>query len=125
MTQPPPAPTRFFDTLLGYQRTAALKAAIELALFTTIGAGNRSVAAIAQRCGAAERGVRILCDYLVIAGFLTKSGSEYGLTAESALFLDRTSPAYVGSAVEFVASPTLIELFLADPAEVVRRGGTL
>jgi ubiquinone/menaquinone biosynthesis C-methylase UbiE len=125
VTQPPLSPVRFFDTLLGYQRTAALKAAVELALFTAIGAGNRSVAAIAQSCGAAERGVRILCDYLVIAGFLTKSGTEYGLTAESALFLDRASPAYVGSAVEFVASPALIEMFLADPAEFVRRGGTL
>jgi ubiquinone/menaquinone biosynthesis C-methylase UbiE len=125
VTQLPPSPLHFFNTLLGYQRTAALKAAIELAIFTAIGAGNRSVAVIAQHCGAAERGVRILCDYLVVAGFLTKSGAEYGLTAESAIFLDRTSPAYAGSATEFIASPALIELFLADPAEIVRRGGTL
>jgi ubiquinone/menaquinone biosynthesis C-methylase UbiE len=125
VTQPPPSPVHFFDTLLGYHRTAALKAAIELAVFTAIGAGDRSVAAIAQSCGAAERGVRILCDYLVIAGFLTKSGAEYGLTAESAIFLDRTSPAYVGRATEFIASPAMIDLFLADPAETVRRGGTI
>jgi SAM-dependent methyltransferase len=125
MTQSPPSPALFLNMLSGYQRTAALKAAIELALFTAIGAGHRSVAAIAQHCGASERGMRILCDYLVVVGFLTKSGAEYGLTADSAVFLDRKSPAYIGAATDFIASPALIELFLADPAEFVRRGGTM
>jgi SAM-dependent methyltransferase len=125
MTQSPPSPALFLNMLSGYQRTAALKAAIELALFTAIGAGHRSVAAIAQHCGASERGMRILCDYLVVVGFLTKSGAEYGLTADSAVFLDRKSPAYIGAATDFIASPALIELFLADPAEIVRRGGTM
>ena len=76
MTQSPPSPVLFLDTLVGYQRSAALKAAIELALFTAIGEGNRSAAAIAKRCEAAERGVRILCDYLVVAGFLTKESVD-------------------------------------------------
>jgi SAM-dependent methyltransferase len=125
MTQSAPSPALFFDTIVGYQRTAAIKAAIELALFTTIGAGKRSIAAIAEHCGASERGMRILCDYLVVVGFLTKSGAEYGLTADSAVFLDRKSPAYIGAATDFIASPALIELFLADPAEFVRRGGTM
>lgn len=125
MTQPPPSPVLFLDTLVGYQRSAALKAAVELALFTAIGEGNRSAAAIAKRCEAAERGVRILCDYLVIAGFLTKSGGEYGLTRDSAVFLDRRSQSYIGSVAEFIASPMLIELFLGNPGEIVRRGGTL
>lgn len=125
MTQSPPSPALFFNTLVGYQRTAALKAAIELALFTAIGEGNRSAADIAKRCGAAERGVRILCDYLVVAGFLAKSGTEYALTGDSAAFLDRKSPTYIGAATDFLTSPGLIELFLTDPAAVVRRGGTL
>jgi SAM-dependent methyltransferase len=125
MTQAPPSPVHFFSTISSYQRTAALKAAIELALFTAIGAGHRSVAAIARHCGAAERGVRILCDYLVVAGFLTKDRAEYGLTADSATFLDKTSPAYIGAVADFIASPALMELFLADPAEIVRRGGTV
>lgn len=124
MTQSPPSPVLFLNTIVGYQRTAALKAAIELALFTAIGAGNRTVGAIAERCGASERGVRILCDYLVVAGFLTKSRAEYELTADSAAFLDRKSPAYIGAAADFIASSSLLELFLADPAETVRRGGT-
>jgi len=125
VTQPPPSPVRFLDTLVGYQRSAALKAAIELALFTAIGEGNRSAAAIAKRCASSERGVRILCDYLVVTGFLTKSGAEYGLTADSEVFLDRRSASYIGAAAEFIASPMLVEAFLTDPAEIIRRGGTL
>ncbi len=37
----------FFETLNAYQRTEALKAAIELDLFTAIGEGNRKPAALA------------------------------------------------------------------------------
>jgi SAM-dependent methyltransferase len=125
MTQAPPSPAHFFNTISSYQRTAALKAAIELALFTAIAAGDRSVTTLAKQCGAAERGVRILCDYLVVAGFLTKDGAEYGLTGDSATFLDKKSPAYIGAVADFIASPELMELFLANPAEIVRRGGTL
>ena len=53
---------------------------------------------VAARVKAAERGVRILCDNLVILGFLTKAENRYGLTDESALFLDRKSPACIASA---------------------------
>jgi hypothetical protein len=30
-----------------------------------------------MRCQAAERGIRILCDYLVVIGFLRKEGSRF------------------------------------------------
>ena len=79
-----------------------MKAAIELEIFTAIAEGNTTPATIAKRCEAAERGVRILCDFLTIHGFLTKEGSHYGLAPDSALFLNRHSPAYIGGAVEFL-----------------------
>lgn len=47
--------------------------------------------------------MRILCDYLTILGFLVKTGTSYGLTPESALFLDKRSPAYLGSISFFLA----------------------
>jgi len=62
-TPPAPSPTLFFETVNAYQRTAAIKAAIELGLFTAIAEGNDRTAAIARKTGAAERGVRILADY--------------------------------------------------------------
>ncbi len=59
-----PTPGLFFQTANAYQRTQALKAAVELDLFTAIGEGKDTTSDLAQRCGAAERGVRILADYL-------------------------------------------------------------
>jgi len=43
-----PDPGIIFDSLNAYQRSAALKAAIELNLFTEIARGNRSTDAIAK-----------------------------------------------------------------------------
>jgi SAM-dependent methyltransferase len=40
------------------------------------------------------------------------------------MFLDRNSPAYMGSAVEFVAAPEILDNFLRDPTAVVRNGGS-
>jgi len=37
-----------------------------------------------------------------VAGFLTKRGDRYALTADSARFLDRGSPAGVAAAADFV-----------------------
>src|ERR1700741_3924614 len=91
-----PTPERFFNAINAYEQTEAIKAAIELEIFTAIAEGNTTAATIAKRCGAAERGARILCDFLTINGFLTKEGTQYALAPDSALFLDRRSPAYVG-----------------------------
>src|ERR1700726_1466092 len=106
-----PEPTLFFETMNAYQRTSALKGAIQLDVFTAIGEGKTTVNAIAARCQTSERGMRILCDYLVIIGFLTKNGASYELTPESAMFLDRRSPAYLGSAERFLGSPTLVDAY--------------
>lgn len=119
-----PSPELFFNTLNAHQQSAALKAAIDLDLFTVIGEGAETVAAAAERCRSSERGVRILCDYLVVTGFLTKAAGRYGLTDSSRIFLDRRSPAYVGIAVEFLLSPSMMEAF-KDLAAVVQKGGTL
>src|SRR5438309_2247954 len=99
-----PTPQLFFDTATAYQRPAALKAAIELGLFAHIGAaeGGKSAREIAAASSASERGVRILCDYLTILGFLTKRGDRYALTPDSAKFLDKNSRAYVGGAIDFL-----------------------
>jgi len=118
------SPALFFDTLNAYQRSAALKAAIELSLFTAIGEGSHTAGDLARQCKASERGVRILCDYLVIIGFLTKERDRYDLTPDSGAFLDQRSPAYLGTAVEFLGSPFVTDGF-KDLAAVVRKGGTV
>ncbi|HYH83853.1 MAG TPA: class I SAM-dependent methyltransferase [Pyrinomonadaceae bacterium] len=119
-----PSPELFFETANAYQRTAAIKAAVELDLFTAIGEGARTAQELAARCDAAERGVRVLCDYLVILGFISKENGGYELTPDSALFLDRRSPAYMGGALEFLLSPMLTGGF-SDLTAAVRKGGTV
>lgn len=118
-----PSPQLFFQTINAYQRTEGLKAAIELQVFTAIGEGNATAPEIAKRCEASERGTRILCDFLCIMGFLNKDGSRYSLTPDSAMFLDKRSPAYLGGAIEFISSPMITEPF-RDFTELVRKGGT-
>lgn len=96
-----------FDTLFAYQRSAALKAALDLDVFTAIDEGATSAGSLAARCAAAERGVRILCDYLTTIGLLTKQSGTYGLTPESAAFLSKKSPAYLGTTARFLLLPEL------------------
>src|SRR5678816_4180322 len=101
-----PSPQLFFQTINAHQRTEALKAAIELEVFTAIGEGNTTAADIAKRCQTAERGMRILCDYLTIMEMLTKQGDNYALTLDSATFLDKRSPAYLGLSLIHISEPT-------------------
>ena len=118
-----PSPQLFFQTINAHQQTEALKAGIELEVFTAIGEGNTTAAQIAKRCQTSERGMRILCDFLTIHGMLTKQHDQYALTLDSATFLDKRSPAYLGGAVEFLCSPMLTE-GAKHIAEAVRKGGT-
>jgi 2-polyprenyl-3-methyl-5-hydroxy-6-metoxy-1,4-benzoquinol methylase len=118
-----PSPSLFFETANAYQRTEALRAAVELGLFTRLAAGRRTAEHLAEACGASARGVRILADHLTILGFLRKVGGEYELTPDSAAFLDAGSPAYLGGALTFLLSGDLRECF-ARLTDAVRRGGT-
>lgn len=118
----PPSAEIVFDTLFAYQRSAALKSAIDLDVFTAIDAGDQTTSAIGARCGAAERGIRILCDYLSTIGLLTKSDGIYQLTPESAAFLSKRSPAYLGTTARFLLRPELKSNF-DNLTEAVRRGG--
>lgn len=119
----PPSPQLFMETVTAYQRTAALRAAIDLGLFTAIGSGKTTAAEIAEACQAAPRGIRILSDYLTIAGFLTKQDDRYQLTPDTAVFLDQKSPAYMGGVMQFMNSPTLVQGY-DRLTEAVRQGGT-
>jgi precorrin-6B methylase 2 len=89
------------------QRTAALKTAIDLDVFSAI-----------------HEGARILCDFLALLGIITKTGDQYGLTPDTALFLVRQSPAYMGGVLEFLASDQIVQN-LDGLTGTVRRGTVL
>jgi hypothetical protein len=119
-----PNPALIFETLNAHHNTAALRAAIELDVFTAIAEGAQTSEALAKRCKASERGLRILCDCLTVFGFLEKQSGHYELAPTSAVFLDRRQPSYLGSLTHFLNSPDLMRAF-SNPAELIRRGGTL
>ncbi len=120
---PEPSPILFFQTATAYQRTYALKAALEVGLFSALGEGADTAKALAQRCQASERGMRILCDFLTIIGFRTKHGNEYSATVDTAGFLDQRSPTYMGGTLEFLLSSPMKNAF-EDLTNAVRKGGT-
>jgi SAM-dependent methyltransferase len=119
-----PSPERIFSTLNAYQQSEALKAAINLDLFTKIGEGAEEAPALAKAIGASERGTRILADYMTIQGFLAKERTHYKLTPDSAVFLDKRSPAYMGAMTGFLGAPHHRDNF-AKLTDIVRSGSTV
>jgi SAM-dependent methyltransferase len=118
-------PGIIFNTLNAFRRTAILRTGIELGVFTAIAGGASTCAAIAGKCGASERGIRILCDNLAINGFLTRSEGAYANTEVAAVFLNRHSPAYMGGMTEFLCSPEMMADTIGNFTDAVRKGGTM
>lgn len=115
------SPALYFDTIFAYQRSAALKAALDLELFTVIGSESRTAQDMAKAMGVAVRGIRILCDYLASVGFLMKTADTYTLTRDSSVFLAKGSPAYLGETARFLYSTELTDHF-DRLTETIRRG---
>jgi SAM-dependent methyltransferase len=120
----PLTPGLVFDMMQAHQRTAALKAAIDLDVFSAVGDGPGDVASIARHCSASERGIRILCDFLAIYGMLAKENGSYRHTPTSAMFLDPRSPACMASVAQFLSTPELRAPY-DHLAEIVRTGRTI
>ena len=117
-------PDRLLGLGLSMAASVAMRAAVELDLFTKIGEGIGTAAGLASACGASEKGIRVLSDFMTIQGFLEKSDGTYRLTAESAAFLDRRSPAFMGSIFLFLAAPGHLKA-MEDVTGAVRKGGSV
>jgi 2-polyprenyl-3-methyl-5-hydroxy-6-metoxy-1,4-benzoquinol methylase len=120
----PLTPGLVFEMLQAHQRTAALKAAIDLDVFGAVGEGPGDVASIARHCKASERGVRILCDFLSVCGVLVKEDGRYRHTPTSAAFLDPRSPSSLGTIAQFLGNQAMREPY-EHLAEIVRAGRTV
>ncbi len=120
----PLTPGLIFEMLFAYQRTAALKTAIDLDVFRAVSKGPQDAASIARHCSSSERGIRILCDFLCIYGILVKENGRYRHSPTSAAFLDPNSPSSLASIAQFLGNKTMREPF--DQLEqIVRTGRTV
>jgi 2-polyprenyl-3-methyl-5-hydroxy-6-metoxy-1,4-benzoquinol methylase len=105
-------PQQIFSEFQAFERTLALRTAIELDLFTHIARGRKTVVALAKATRSSARGIEILCDCLTALGHLGKSRKSYTLPSHSRLFLNARSATYIGSAIRFLADDPIIEAFL-------------
>lgn len=119
-----PNPELVFEMMTAHQRSAALKAGVELGVFDALGDGPATSAQLAARAGVPERGMRILCDCLTITGLITRTDGHYAHTPTSAIFLDSRSPASMAPTVPFMMND---KIFAASRGltETIRRGHTV
>src|SRR5512134_602846 len=85
---------------VGFWGSKALLSAIELGLFTELAKGPLDVDALTRRLNLHPRSARDFFDALVALGMLKRTGSRYANTPETAFFLDRNKPSYVGGILE-------------------------
>ena len=115
------SPAWLLDEFRAYERSLTLRTAIELDLFTRIGAGVDTIPALAKATRASVRGLRVLCDNLAAHQHLVKKSGRYRLTLNSRIFLSKDSPACFASTIRFLASDAYIKAF-CDLLRSVKRG---
>ncbi|MCI0403825.1 MAG: acetylserotonin O-methyltransferase, partial [Acidobacteria bacterium] len=85
---------------MGFWPSKVLLSAVELDVFTRLGAHELTGEELGRACGLHPRGIADFFDALVALGFLEKTGAgasaKYGNTEETAHFLDKDSPGYIG-----------------------------
>jgi hypothetical protein len=98
------SPERILRAGLGFRESQMLLSALELGLFTELGKGPRTAQQLCRALGLSAAAASPWLDNLVGRGFLERDGIGDGAiylnTRESAHFLDRKSPAYVGAELE-------------------------
>ena len=93
-------PEQLHQLNFSFVPSRVLSAGVQLAVFSHIAAGKKTVEEVARAARASRRGIRMLLDALVACRLLTKKDSRYGLTPLTAKFLVRQSPDYAGATME-------------------------
>ncbi|MGA6973029.1 MAG: methyltransferase [Candidatus Binatus sp.] len=110
--------------LQGAAGAAAMKAALDLEIFTHIANGANTAEKIAAAKHLPVRSTRILCDALVALDVLEKSGGSYSLPPLSRALLVKGSPTYAGGMAGIVGNRALWNEY-GRLTEVVKAGHTL
>jgi hypothetical protein len=117
-------PSHIMQVGMGFWPSKTVLSAVELELFTHLGAGSMTGEEIGERLGLHPRGIYDFLDALVALGFLERDGEgesgRYRNTAESAFFLDKAQPAYIGGILEM--SNARLYGFWGDLTEALRTG---
>jgi SAM-dependent methyltransferase len=114
---------QLIEDFRAFERSLALRAAMELDLFTRIGAGTGRIPVLASDSRVSQHGISVLCDYLTAQGHLIKQKGRYSLTPNSRKYLASSSPTFIGPAVRFLANNETVKAF-CQLRERVKRGGS-
>jgi hypothetical protein len=123
-SQTSPSPEHILQIGMGFWASKTLLSAVELNLFTALGTGPMTAAEVAERIGLHPRSQTDFLDALVSLGLLDRdgdgNGARYRNTTDTATFLDRASPAYLGGILEMANSR--LYGFWGDLTEALRTG---
>jgi len=112
------------QTAFGFWSSKVLLSAVELSLFTRLGDRGLTGAELGTALGLHPRGTYDFFDALVATGFLERDGegpsAKYRNTAAGRLYLDRTSPRYVGGIIEMLNARLF--RFWGDLTDALRTG---
>ena len=108
MSTPELDPTHLMQVGMGFFGSRALLTAVELDLFSELGSDKMTGEAIRERLGLHPRAIPDFTDALVALGALLREGdgpeARYANTPETAVFLDKKSPQYIGGILEMASS---------------------
>jgi 2-polyprenyl-3-methyl-5-hydroxy-6-metoxy-1,4-benzoquinol methylase len=85
---------------MGFWASKTLLSAVEMGIFTELAKRPENFDDLSGRTGLHPRSARYFLDALVALGFLLRADGVYSNTPETALFLDRQKPSYIGGILE-------------------------
>jgi SAM-dependent methyltransferase len=94
----------FRDALSAYRLPRVILTALELKLFTIVGARSWMLSDLARESKVSERGLSILCRNLAMAGLLHKKDGRYRNSRLAAAALNAADPAYRGNYLDLITS---------------------
>jgi len=117
-------PSHIMQVGSGFWASKSLLSAVELQLFTHLGAESMTGEEIRERLGLHPRGIYDFLDTLVALRFLERDGDgsdgRYRNTAETAAFLNKQSPTYIGGILEMFNAR--LYRFWGDLTEALQTG---
>ena len=93
-------PDKILQLGMAFWGSKTLLSAIELGVFTELAKGPLMLEALTTKLKLHPRSARDFFDALVALGMLKRTGTRYANMPETALFLDRSKPSYVGGMLE-------------------------
>ena len=119
-----PDPSHIMQVGMGFFMSKTLLSAVELELFTQLGADALTGEEIGTRLDLHPRAIADFLDLLVALRLLDRDGDGMGArycnTAETGAFLDKGSPAYLGGILEM--SNSRLYRFWADLTDALQTG---